>query len=52
MWIHGGGDRRFRLDGQRISALVAEFCVFLVLLLALRAGFHLSESITMKMPPG
>ena len=32
-WRTGG----FRLDGQRASALVAKFCVFLVLLLALRA---------------
>jgi hypothetical protein len=31
---------------------VAEFCVFLVLLLALCAEFHLFETITMEVPPG
>jgi hypothetical protein len=31
---------------------VAKFRVILVLLLTLRAGFHLSESITMEMLPG
>ena len=45
---YGGGDRRVRFGGQRVPALVAEFGVVLVLLLALRAGFHLSESITME----
>jgi len=48
----GGGHRRFRFDGQRASTLVAEFCVFLVLLLALRTEFHLFETITMEVPPG
>ncbi|OGW50595.1 MAG: hypothetical protein A2V62_09580 [Nitrospirae bacterium RBG_19FT_COMBO_58_9] len=42
------GDGRFRLDGKRVSALIAEFGVFLILLLALRTGFHPSESITMR----
>jgi hypothetical protein len=49
---HGGGDRRFRLGGKRVSTLVAESSVFLILLLALRTGFHLSESITMEAPSG
>ncbi len=49
---HGSRDRLFRLDGQCGSALVAEFGVFLVLLLALRAGLHLAETITMETPPG
>lgn len=48
----GDGDRRFRFGGQRVPALVAKFRVVLVLLLTLRAGFHLSESITMEMLPG
>lgn len=49
---HGGGDRWFRLDGQRVSALVAEFGVLLVLLSTLRAGLHFFESTTMEAPPG
>jgi len=49
---YGDGDRCFRLGGKRVSALVAELSVFLVLLLALRAGFHLPESSTIKTPPG
>jgi hypothetical protein len=49
---HGSGDRWFRLDGKRASALVTEFSVFLILLLALRAGFHPSERITMEAPSG
>ena len=49
---HGGRDRRFRLDGQCGSALVAEFRVLLVLLVAPCAGFHPSESNTIKTPPG
>src|SRR6476660_8892800 len=49
---HRGGDRCFRLDGQRVAALIAEFRVFLILLLALRAGFHPPENSTIKIPPG
>ena len=48
----GGGDRRFWFCGKRAPTLVAKLCVFLVLLLALCAGFHQSESITMETPPG
>ena len=44
----GGGNRRFRLDGQRVAALVTKFRVFLILLVALRTGFHPFESITME----
>jgi len=47
-----GGDGRFRLRGKRISTLVAEFGVFLILLLALCTGFHPPESITMEAPSG
>ena len=49
---HGGRDRRFRLDGQCGSALVAEFGVILVLLLAPFAGFHPRESSTIQTAPG
>src|SRR6185503_16251322 len=49
---HRGGNWCFRLDGQRVAALIAEFRVFLILLLALRAGFHLPENSTIKTPPG
>ena len=51
----GSRERRRRLpglDGKRVSALIAKLRVFLILLLALRAGFHLSESITMETSPG
>ncbi len=44
----GGGDWWFWFDGQQLSALVAEFCILLILLLALCAEFHLSESITIE----
>jgi hypothetical protein len=49
---YGGGERCFRLDGKRVSALVAKFSVFLILLLALRTGFHPPERITVEPPPG
>jgi hypothetical protein len=47
-----GGKRRFRRRSHGISALKAEFGVFLILLLALRTGFHPPESITMAAPSG
>jgi hypothetical protein len=49
---NGSGDRWFRLDGQHLPALVAEFGIFLILLLTLPAKFHPSESITMEARPG
>lgn len=48
----GGGNRRFWFCGKRAPTLVAKLRVFLVLLLALCAGFHQSEIITMETPPG
>ena len=48
----GSGDRRFRFGSQLVPAPVTKLLVVLVLLLALRTGFHLSESIILTMLPG